>query len=187
MSELRIEGQNATATQIQRACTNVGNQIFNGEFELASNTGNALGWTFSADSTSIYFLDYADSTQHTPGGSREGRFVSEDATATARIYQPITLCPNATYALSSWIRQARSLAECTATFSIGSAVLGTIMPAAIVWQDTLFNAANYTVGPAVADASQDFVVSVQCAGSGDANDERTIDIDDLSLEAILSS
>ena len=183
---LRDEGSDASATQITRACANVGNQLYNGEFELADASDNAIGWNFSADSTMIYFVDVVDPTQHTPGGSREARFVSDNPTAAGLIYQPIALCPNATYQLSAWTRQARILAECTATFSIGGTVLGTVMPGSS-WDNSVFDAKNYTVGPTVADASQDFVVSVICLGSSDGDGHRTIDVDDLSLSVVLGS
>jgi hypothetical protein len=183
-SELRVEGTNATDGQVARACANVGNQIFNGDFELADSNDTASGWSFSADSSLFYFLSFADNTQHTYGGNHEGRFVSEDATASGRIYQPLTLCPNSTYSLTAWTRQVRQLAECTATFSISGEVVGQIMPSSM-WGDYLSNAVNYTVGATNADASVDFAVAVSCTGSGDANGQRTLDVDDLELTVVM--
>ena len=127
----------------------------------------------------MMLLAFSDSTEHTIGGSREARIVSTDNTATGRIIQPLTLCPNTTYNFSGWTRQSRVLAECQATFSLNGTAIGIVAPGN-QWSSGIGNLKNYTVGytPEV-----DFTIDVKCTGGGVSDGSPgTIDFDDLMLE-----
>jgi hypothetical protein len=174
--QLRRENERATPAQIDSSCKNIGNQIFNGEFELVDSNSSPLGWGFATGSMQIMFMAFEDDSQITPSGSWEGRIVSLDPSAVGRILQPLTLCPNTTYSFSGWTRQARVLAECSATFSISGSTIGSVSPGQ-VYGSGISNLKDYTADT----AEVDFEISVQCIGSGDRNNTRTIDFDDLSL------
>jgi hypothetical protein len=180
LDQVRRPNTSATPQQVDTSCNNIGNQIFNGEFEISDSSSEPIGWGFATDSNDIIlpiiFLAFEDRTQHTAGGSREGRIVSNDTAAVGRILQPLTLCPNSTYSLVAFTRQSRVLAECTATFFIGGENVGVVSPGQ-EWGSGMSNYRDYT-----ADAPEaDLEISVQCIGSGDANGRRVIDFDDLSL------
>jgi len=189
---LREEGQPATDQQITFACSNIGNQVFNGGFELINVTDPeaAQGWSFTSDEPSsiMYFtdVDVGTADQHTPNGTQLGRVISNDQTATGRLFQPLTLCPNTTYQFGIWTRQEDVLAECVATFEIASTVIGSVEPEPL-WTDNIFDAANYTVGPRSQDGAVDLSIIISCLGDTVSDTSPgIIDFDDVSLTAILS-
>jgi hypothetical protein len=184
INQQRRTGENATAAQIDASCKSIGNQIFNGEFELQDSNGFPLGWGFSSTSDAIKIFSHEDPGQHTLGGSRDARIESANTTGLASIYQPLTLCPNATYALTAWTRQPRVLAECTAIFNVGDVEIGRVSPGQ-VWGKSIFNARTYTVGPTAADANVDIEIGVACRGSADSGGKRVIEFDDLELSVVL--
>lgn len=192
MNQLRAEGQPASDEQIAFACSNIGNQIFNGGFELldTNDASEAQGWSFIADeSTSImYFADVAVATdqQKTPNGTQLGRVVTEDATASGRLYQPLTLCPNTTYQFGVWTQQASQLSECVAVFEIATTTIGTVEPP-MYWTNSIYNPVNYTVGPNSQDGAVDLSIIASCqGGSVSASSPGSIDFDEVSLMAVLS-
>lgn len=192
VNQLRIEGQPATDQQIAFACSNVGNQIFNGGFELldANDTSEAQGWSFVADESSsiIYFADVAVATdqQKTLNGAQLGRVITEDATASGRLYQPLTLCPNTTYQFGIWTQQASQLSECVVIFELGTTTIGTVEPP-MYWTNSIYNPVNYTVGPGGQDGALDLSILMSCmGGSVSASDPGSVDFDEVSLMAILS-
>lgn len=186
LSQLRVEGQPATDQQVSFACNNVGNQVFNGGFELIDSNGNALGWNFTTDDTAVMFsVDAEDLTQHTPGGSRDGQVVSESDTASSRLYQPLTLCPNTTYSFEVWTRQRDFLSECTATFQIDMTSIGMVIPGTS-WTNAMSDPMNYTVGPGQQDGAVDLSVFVVCKGEGTSDVDRVIEFDDISLIQVMS-
>jgi len=189
---LREEGQPATDQQIAWACSNVGNQVFNGGFELtnATDADAAQGWSFTSDEPSsvMYFtdVDVGTADQHTPNGSQLGRVTANDQTATGRLFQPLTLCPNTTYQFGIWTRQEDELAECVATFEIASTVIGIVEPETS-WTNNIFDAANYTVGPGSQDGAVDLSIILSCLGDTVSDTSPGIvDFDDVSVTAILS-
>ena len=186
LNQLRIEGQPATDQQVSFACNNVGNQVFNGEFELVDYNGDAVGWDFTTDDVAVmFFVDAEDPTQHTPGGSRDGQVVSQSDTASGRLYQSLTLCPNTTYSFEAWTRQQDFLSECTATFQINVTVIGVVMPGTS-WTNAISNSLNYTVGPGQQDGAVDLSIFVLCRGEGISDVDRVIELDDISLVQLTS-
>ena len=186
LSELRIGGQPATDQQVSFACNNVGNQIFNGGFELVDYDGDALGWSFTTDDTAVmFFVDAEDATQHTPNGNRDGQVVSDSDTASGRLYQSLTLCPNTTYSFEAWTRQQNFLTECIATFQINMTAIGTVMPGTS-WTNAMSDPMNYTVGPGEQDGAVDLSVFVICSGEGISDADRVIELDDISLVQLMS-
>lgn len=186
LEQLRIEGQPATEQQVSFACNNVGNQVFNGGFELVDSNGDALGWNFTTDDTvAMFFVDAEDPTQHTPGGSRDGQVVSESDIASGRLYQSLTLCPNTTYSLEAWTRQQDFLSECIATFQINMTAIGTVMPGT-PWTNAMSYPMNYTVGPGQQDGAVNLNVFVICSGDGTSDVDRVIELDDISLVQLMS-
>lgn len=192
VNQLRSEGQPATDQQIAFACSNIGNQVFNPGFELldANDTSAAQGWSFISDESPLimYFVDVNVTTgeQHTPNGTQLGRVVSEDPMASGRLYQPLTLCPNTTYQFGIWTRQADTLAECVATFAIGTTTVGTVEPQTY-WTNAVYNPVNYTVGPGNQDGAVDLSLIVQCqGGSVSTSNPGTIEFDGVSVMAATS-
>jgi len=185
LNQLRIEGQPATDQQVSFACSNVGNQIFNGGFELVDSTNDALGWNFTTDDTvAMFFIDAEDSTQHTQDGNHDGQVVSQSDTASGRLYQPLTLCPNTTYSFEAWTRQQDFLSECIATFQINMTVIGTVMPGPS-WTNAISDLMNYTVGPAQQDGAVTLSVFVTCLGDGTSDVDRVMELDDISLVQLM--
>lgn len=186
LSQLRIAGQPATDQQISFACNNVDNQVFNGGFELVDSNGDALGWNFTTDETSVmFFVDAEDPTQHTPDGNRDGQVVSDSDNTSGRLYQPLTLCPNSTYSFEAWTRQQDFLSECIATFQIGMTAIGTVMPGTF-WTNAMSDPMNYTVGPGEQDGAVDLSIFVICSGEGTSGVDRVIELDDISLVQLMS-
>jgi len=186
LNQLRIEGQPATDQQVSFACSNVGNQVFNGGFELVDSDGDALGWNFTTDDTAVmFFVDAEDPTQHTPGGNRDGHIVSESDTASGRLYQSLTLCPNTTYSFEVWTHQQGFLSECTATFQINMTAIGAVMPGTS-WTNAMSHPMNYTVGPEQQDGAVDLNIFVKCLGEGGSDVDRVIELDDISLVQLMS-
>jgi hypothetical protein len=186
LNQLRIGGQPATDQQVSFACSNVGNQVFNGGFELVDSNGDALGWNFTTDDTmAMFFVDAEDPTQHTPGGSLDGQVVSESNTASGRLYQSLTLCPNTTYSFEAWTRQQDYLSECIATFQINMTAIGEVMPRTS-WTNAMFDPMNYTVGPGQQDGAVDLSIFVRCLGDRTSDVDRVIELDDISLVELMS-
>ncbi|KAF2434207.1 hypothetical protein EJ08DRAFT_730904 [Tothia fuscella] len=181
LPQLRQPGEPATQADIDSSCAFIGNQIFNGEFELKDSNSNPLGWGFSRTSPKISFLSSEDPAQHTDGGSRNGRIESTNSTAIGRIYQPLTLCPNTKYSLMAWTKQPRVLAECSAVFNLGGVEIGRVSPGQ-VWSSAASGGMTFTVGT---NTAVDFEIGVNCRGSGDSGGKRVILFDDLDLSAVL--
>jgi hypothetical protein len=182
----RDPGTPATPDEIAFACDNA-EAIYNGDFEAWDSIGGRPepdGWGFATNYPQyIEVLSFADSTQHTPSGSREARFVSTNSSAEGALVQPLTLCPNKTYALTAWARQLNPLDECAAVYSVAGVVLGTVIPQSS-WSSGVSGLTNYTVGPTDADAAVDFAISVACTGRDDTSAPRAVDFDDISLAAV---
>jgi hypothetical protein len=184
-SERRVIGEVATQAQINAACANGGNLIFNGDFETVDGNNNAIGWDSYSRGSFIDFEDYPSTTQHTPGGSYNGRVVSIDPGASISIWQPVTLCPNGSYYLEAWDRQYPLLAECVVSYVVGNQTVFSTSPQE-AWG---VQKAIYTAGETAAAVSLTFNITVTCPGpsgklSEDADWEMIAEIDDLSLIAL---
>jgi hypothetical protein len=179
LDQVRRPNTTATPDQVAWACNNIGNQIFNGGFELVDDNSEPLGWGFETSTTDILpptFNSTIDSSQLTPGGSREGTIITYDTTSVGDVLQPLTLCPNSTYSFGAYTKVARVLAECTATFIINSEVIGIVSPSG-QWGNGISNLIDFTPDAPEADLQ----ISVQCIGSGDAMGRRVLDLDEISL------
>jgi hypothetical protein len=182
----RMPGVAATRDQIDISCRNVDTQIYNGDFEIVGifdDVPEPSGWGLtSIGDASVFAL--LDPSQHTFGGAYFARFYSTMLSGSAQLVQPLTLCPGTTYALSVWTRQLNPLDVCTAAFSIEGELLGVVNPTAN-WTNSLSDSAPFTAGPNDADASVDLTITLSCAGRGASTVVRLLDLDDVSLVALL--
>ena len=166
-------------TSVEAACRSVGNQIYNGEFELG-----LVGWGLEGPAgSSADFLTVKDSSQRTIGGQQVARVILSEKNATASLRQPLTLCPGATYAFKAWMRVLRPLAQCEASFSIAGQNLGVVLPT-MEWTSGIARAKNYTH-----TSTDNYIalhIDIRCGGTTSPSQLGTIDFDDLSLERAFS-
>jgi hypothetical protein len=171
----------ATQEQIDAACAQKGNSIFNPDFELEDNA-RPFGWT----APSSPFLSFDASTsddQHTPSGQHSGRVLSAMPQDNITISQPLTLCPGKKYLLSAWNKQDDILSQCEMSYLIGDHLVFIASPQE-AWSQ---RSDVYTAGSTPEDVSKDLNVRFECAGESGAlvgaNSDGFMgaEIDDLSL------
>jgi hypothetical protein len=100
------------------------------------------------------------------------------------LLQPLTLCPGATYRLSAAARAPdggrAGEFRCRARFKIGGRTVGALVPGQR-WDETLAGAADYMVGPDVADAAVDLRVEMACPGAPGVDGARILDLDNVDV------
>lgn len=151
----RRSGETASKEQIDQACSDHSNIVFNPDFSIAADN-TAFGWTTAAEDAFVSFQ-----TENSTGNSTShARVLAAATNKSVTISQPLTLCPGKQYKLSSSNRVANVFSKCQADYFIGSEYVDTATPQESYLKTQEF----FTAGNTPEEVSQDLRIVVKCNG-----------------------